>query len=152
VFVGEIIHHQIEANGTIKIIRVRADERPQIIIALPHEYSDSRSTPLHFFNEEDEALFKATLSSASFKRLAPKQFQRTGNLVTYRNSIRYIRSGRGALPLLTISLPEEACLEDLVLFDPGKPVGQADRSLHKDSTARRHTIYVDTYTLENIDI
>jgi hypothetical protein len=152
VYAGEIIHHQIEANGTIKTIRVPADESPHITIAFPHEYSESRTTPLHFFNEEDEARFNAALASSRVMRLSPKQFQQTENVVTYQNSIRGIHGGRGTPPLLTISLPEEAALEDLVLFDPHTRVGKIDRSLHKDSTARRYTIYIDTFALKNLEI
>jgi hypothetical protein len=151
-YAGEIIHHQIEANGTIKTIRVPADESPYITIAFPHEYSESRTTPLHFFDEQDEVRFKAALASSRVMRLSPKQFQQTENVVTYHNSIRGIHGGRGTPALLTISLPEEAALEDLVLFDPCTRVGQIDRSLHKDSTTRRFTIYIDTFALKNLEI
>jgi hypothetical protein len=148
---GEIIHQQIEEDGTTKTIRVYADDTPRITIAFPHEYTEPRTTPLHFFNAEDEARFKATLQSAKLMRLFPIQFQRTGNAVVFKYTIRHISCGRGAHPLLTISLPVNAALDDLLLFDPRIPVGQIERSLHKDEIARRYTIYVPTFDIENVD-
>jgi hypothetical protein len=151
-YAGEVIHYQLEADGSVKMIRLKPSGKADVTIAMPYEFDEPRSTPVHFLDREEEERFKAFMRSARVMRLSSAQLQKSENSIVYKSEVRGIRYGRGASPLMTISLPENAALQSLLLYDLGKPVGQIVRSIHKDVINMRYTIYICTSQVKDMQM
>lgn len=139
-----LISEQLDADGTLKTLKMQAGINQHIVVAFSHEYDEPKDGPFHFLDSEDEAKYREGFAQGRARLLSKRNFSKTGHLFQLR-SLRWsgIPTESYSLSYYALSLPEFAIPERISIFDPNHPKHEYTRTVRRDDHRHRYEIYIE---------
>jgi hypothetical protein len=116
--VKALIVEQLDADGSLRTLRMQPDSRKSLIVAFGDEYAEPRYGPFHFLDQRDDEKYRKDFATCRVRKVGGSRFKTEGDVFSFRASWSGIPTQRGSLTYYALSLPEYAVPELIELADP----------------------------------
>lgn len=139
-----LIVEQLDADGTLKTLKMAPGPSERIVVAFAHEYDEPKDGPFHFLDVEDERRFRENFAQCRARTLSRGNFRKVGEEY-HVQGLRWsgIPTEQHSLSYYALSLPESAIPNRISITDPYRPGSEYKRSLRRDDDRRRYVIYLE---------
>lgn len=139
-----LITEQLDANGTLKTLRLHPGSDQHIVVAFAHEYAEPMEGPFHFLEPEDERRFRESFAQCRARLLSLKNFSKNRDVFQVK-SLRWsgIPTERNYLSYYALSLPEFAIPRRISITDPHRSHHEYTRTVRRNDDQKRYVIYLE---------
>jgi hypothetical protein len=140
--VAVVIFEQLDADGTLRTLRMQARSGEQLIVAFAHEYEEIRSGPFHFLNDQHEARFQRDFAECKSRRLSSSRFYKLDSGFHFNTSWEGIPTKKYRLSYYALCLPQHAIPLKVRFFDP-RSGREYKKTVVRDDQRERFVLYLE---------
>lgn len=141
--VKALIVEQLDADGSLRTLRMQPDFRKPLVVAFGDEYEEPRTGPFHFLDERYDFAFRESFASCRVRRVSASRFRLEGDIYTFETSWHGIPTQKHSLTYYALSLPDFAIPESIILTDPHMFGKQYGKTVYRDDQRNRFVIYLE---------
>lgn len=140
--VKALIVEQLEADGSLRTLKMVPDMERPLIIAFSDEYDEPREGAFHFLDDSYAATFARGFATAKCRKVGGRRFYESGSGFHFDTSWLGIPTEQYWLTYYALSLPEFAVPSQIKLYDPhtGR---EYKKSVNRDDQRKRFNIYLE---------
>lgn len=140
--VAAVIFEQLDADGTLRTLRMNANHPERLLVAFAGEYEEPRSGPFHFLDDGHESEFRRAFAECKSRRVSRSRFSSVDGAFHFESSWAGVRTKEYSLSYYALCLPEYAIPSKVVFTDP-RSHREYKKSVVRDDQRNRFILYLE---------